>query len=90
MKAVITITKHDMPMEVTPWPGDFVAWEERTGRSVSDWATKNPSYSDIAFLAYRAATRNMADPPEFQAWLNDGVSELAFAEVEANPTQSGQ
>lgn len=90
MKLWITVTRHGTDTTVNTLPSDLVAWEAKSGRSVTSWATEPPSYSDVAFLAWRAATRGQTPRPEFDVWLDDGVTDLALGDVESgSPTPPG-
>lgn len=91
MRLAITVTRHGTPVTVETMPADLVAWETRSGRSVTTWGNEPPTYSDVAYLAFRAFTRGAADRPTFEDWLEDGVSDLTIAEVGgAVPTGPGQ
>lgn len=90
MKLFITVTRHGTPVTVDTMPSDLVAWESRSGRSVTSWADVPPSYSDVAYLAWRAATRGQSPRPEFEVWIEDGVTDLTLGDVDpGTPTRPG-
>jgi hypothetical protein len=71
-------------------PGDLVAWERYAHRSVTSWADTPPSFEDVAFLAWRSATRGQSPRPDFDVWLEDGVTDLTLGDVESGtPTTPG-
>jgi hypothetical protein len=92
MKLFITVTRHGTPVTVDTMPSDLVAWEARSGRSVTSWASEPPSYSDVAYLAWRAATRGQHSrtDDDFLPWLDDGVTDLTLGDVDpGTPTRPG-
>lgn len=90
MKLYITVTRYGTDTVVSTMPSDLVAWERDNGRSVTAWADNPPSYSDVAFLAWRAATRGQNPRPDFDVWLDDGVTDLTLGDVDpGTPTQPG-
>ena len=70
-------------------PADLVAWERETGKTVTSWSETAPSFSDVAFLAYRCDTREATPRPSFDDWLeSSGVLDITLTQVEQpNPTQ---
>lgn len=90
MRLTINIERNGATSTVAVMPGDLVAWEAHTGRSVGEWSATPPSFTDVAFLAWRAATRGMAARPDFTTWLDDGVTDVTLGDVaDADPTPPG-
>lgn len=89
MKLNIDVTANGTTETVTTVPADLVAWEAKSGRSVGSWSEEAPSFTDVAFLAWRGATRGQNPRPKFESWI-DSVDDLTLTEVgEADPTQAG-
>ena len=91
MELEVRVTQDGREAVYMALPGDLVAWEAWSGRSMRDWADTPPTYSDVAYIAYRAATKGNASRPSFEDWLDAGVTDLAFGDVNGgNPTQPDQ
>jgi hypothetical protein len=91
MKLAIEVTRYGTTAKVETLPSDLVAWERHAGRSVTSWSKEAPSYEDVAFLAWRAATRGQTPRPDFDVWLDDGVTDLTLGDVsDGDPTLPGQ
>jgi hypothetical protein len=90
MRLSIDVTRNGTTTKVETLPSDLVAWERYAKRSVSSWAKEPPSFEDVAFLAWRSATRGQSPRPEFDTWLDDGVTDLTLGDVEdGDPTPPG-
>lgn len=91
MKLAIDVTRHGTTTTVETLPADLVAWERHAKRTVTSWAKDAPSFEDVAFLAWRASTRGQSPRPDFDVWLEDGVTDLTLGDVaDGDPTPPGQ
>jgi hypothetical protein len=89
MRITLEVVMTDATRQLETVPADLVAWEAYSGKTVTSWADEPPSFTDVAFLAYRCATRGDADRADFIPWLDQaGVLDITLSQVEKpNPTQ---
>lgn len=72
MRLGISITYHSGETEsTTVLPPEWIKWETKTGRKISDVSNDHLGISDLAFLAYSALKREKAGQPvkPFDAWV---------------------
>lgn len=86
MKIDLSIVRGDSEVTVITRPGDLVAWEKNTGKSISDWVDNTPAFTDIAWLAWRAETRGKT--VTFEDWIEE-VDDIGIAVGDTNPTNAG-
>lgn len=82
MKLGITVTYHSGEQEsATVLPPEWIKWETKTGRKISDVSDDHLGISDLAFLAYSAIKREKAGSPvkPYETWI-ETIQDL---EVEA-------
>lgn len=87
MKLDLTIVRDGVETPISTRPGDLVAWEAHTNKSISEWATSTPAFTDIAWLAWRAETKGRSVP--FDEWI-ENVDDIGITAEQGNPTQAGQ
>lgn len=83
MRLGITVTYHSGEQEsATVLPPEWIKWETKTGRKISDVANDLLGISDLAFLAYSALKREKAGSPikAYEAWIET----IADLEIQAN------
>ena len=72
MKLGINITYHSGESELaTILPPEWIKWETKTSRKITDVSNDHLGISDLAFLAYSALKREKAGQPikPFEAWV---------------------
>lgn len=73
MQITFKVTEVDKdPIAVTTVVGDFIAWERKTGKKISD-LQNGTGMEDLTFLAYSCIKRNNPDTAEFDVWMNTVV-----------------
>lgn len=90
MRLTLEVRRGDGPPEkLGTRPADLVAWEAHAGRSLSSWQDTPPSYTDLAFLCWRADTHGQQPRQPFAEWLDSTtITELTLVGADAvDPTQ---
>lgn len=52
--------------------GDFVAWERKTNKKVTD-LSGGSGIEDLSFLAWHCVKRLNQDAPDFDVWINSVI-----------------
>lgn len=72
MKLGITVTYHSGESEsATVLPPEWIKWETKTQRKITDVSNDHLGLSDLAFLAYSALKREKAGQPmkPYDVWI---------------------
>lgn len=83
MRLGITVTYHSGEQEsATVLPPEWIKWETKTGRKISDVANDHLGISDLAFLAHSALKREKAGQTfkPFDIWIET----IADLEIETH------
>lgn len=88
MKISVTLERQGEETTVKVSPLAFIGWEHRTGRKMSDLASKGLGMEDLAILAMEQERLQGAEVPEtVEEWLGQ-VDDLS--PVIADPTQPAE
>lgn len=85
MKLGITVSYHSGETEsVLVLPPEWIKWETKTSRKITDVANDSLGLSDLAFLAYNAIKRTKAGQPlkPYEVWIET----IADLDVEVTPS----
>lgn len=85
MKLGITVTYHSGESEsATVLPPEWIKWEVKTGRKITDTKNDALGLSDLAFLAYSAIKREKAGQPvkPYDVWV-ETIADLDIASSES-------
>lgn len=85
MKLGITVTYHSGESEsATVLPPEWIKWEMKTGRKITDAQNDHLGMSDLAFLAYSAIKREKAGQAmkPYEVWI-DTIADLDIVSSES-------
>jgi hypothetical protein len=85
MKLGITVTYHSGESEsATVLPPEWIKWEVKTGRKITDASKDVLGISDLAFLAYSAIKREKAGQPvkPYEIWV-ETIADLDIVSSES-------
>ncbi len=85
MKLGITVTYHSGESEsATVLPPEWIKWEIKTGRKITDAQNDHLGMSDLAFLAYSAIKREKAGQAmkPYEVWI-DTIADLDIVSSES-------
>lgn len=86
MQLAINVTDQDGTTDrLVAYPADFVAWERKSGRRLSDFAEGGVGMEDLAYLAWSALRRRAGERPPFDVWL-ERLTDLEEADDQEEPT----